>query len=109
MNKAPCQGKLVNFLPYTRANKTCQGKLARLYGALHFMGHFVWHFFAFNFTSILRVVNTQHGLKMVTAKITFPVISSSFVIFPMIKVNNQSNVQYDRERMMGSIIDLCIG
>ena len=40
------------------------------------MGHFVWDFFAFNFSSILRVANTQHGLKMVTAKITFPVIST---------------------------------
>jgi hypothetical protein len=29
LNQAPCQGKLVNFLPYTRANKTCQGKLSR--------------------------------------------------------------------------------
>jgi hypothetical protein len=32
LNKAPSwQGKMVNFLPYTQANKTCQGKLARLY------------------------------------------------------------------------------
>jgi hypothetical protein len=26
LNQAPCQEKLVNFLLYTRANKTCQGK-----------------------------------------------------------------------------------
>ena len=27
-NQAPCQGKFVIFFVYTRANKTCQGKLA---------------------------------------------------------------------------------
>ena len=27
-NQAPCQGKFVIFFVYTRANKTCEGKLA---------------------------------------------------------------------------------
>jgi hypothetical protein len=40
-NKAPWQGKVVNFLPYTRANKTCKEKIARLYEALR-KGS-VWH------------------------------------------------------------------
>ena len=34
LNKAPCQGKTCQFMSYTRANKTCQGKLGRLCGAL---------------------------------------------------------------------------
>ena len=29
LNKAPCQGKLVNFLPYIRAIKTCQNKFVK--------------------------------------------------------------------------------
>ena len=29
-NKAPRQGKLVNFSAYTRATKACEGKIARL-------------------------------------------------------------------------------
>ena len=33
-DQAPCHGKIVIFFAYARANKTCQGKLARLYGAL---------------------------------------------------------------------------
>ena len=32
-NKAFWQGKIVNFLPYTRRNKTCQEKIPRLSGA----------------------------------------------------------------------------
>ena len=31
LNKAPCQGKTCQFMSYTRANKTCQGKLVQLY------------------------------------------------------------------------------
>jgi hypothetical protein len=27
-NKASWQGKKINFLPYTQANKTCEGKIA---------------------------------------------------------------------------------
>ena len=34
LNKAPCQGKTCQFMSYTRTNKTCQGNLGRLYGAL---------------------------------------------------------------------------
>ena len=33
LNHALCQGRIRNFFAYTRANKTCQGKRARLYGA----------------------------------------------------------------------------
>ena len=33
INQAPCHGELVNFSAYTRAIKSCQGKIVRLYGA----------------------------------------------------------------------------
>ena len=33
LNKAFCQGKTCQFMSYTRANKTCKGKLGHLYGA----------------------------------------------------------------------------